>query len=144
MPAPISPPMIDNRHTRSRPKRRNPAAGKTRLPRSPGPLRPEALWIYGLHPVLAALANPRRQVKRVLATPNALSRLRAADATLTAEIEETTPRRLDQLLGGEAVHQGVAIEVAPLESLPLAELSDARLLVVLDQVTDPHNIGAVM
>src|SRR5690606_30959796 len=108
---PYKPPMIDYRHTRSRPKHRNPTVGKNRLPRSAGPFRPEALWIYGLHPVQAALANPRRQVKRMLATPNALSRLRAADAPLTVEIEETTPRRLDQLLGGEAVHQGVAIEV---------------------------------
>ena len=56
------------------------------------------------------------------------------------------PRRklLDRLLGGEAVHQGVAIEVAPLPPIRLDDLKDARLVVVLDQVTDPHNVGAIL
>jgi 23S rRNA (guanosine2251-2'-O)-methyltransferase len=113
--------------------------------RSPAERRPDALWIYGIHPVLAVLANPRRTVKRIVATANALARLREAGAKLPIEAEETTPRLLDHLLGGEAVHQGVAVEVAPLppaaiETLPLS----ARLVVVLDQVTDPHNVGAIM
>jgi len=102
------------------------------------------LWIYGLHPVLAALANPRRKVRRLIATPNALARLRAAGAEIAIAPEEATPRGLDRILGGEAVHQGVAIEVAPLEPLTIAALSDARLVLLLDQVTDPHNVGAIM
>ena len=113
-------------------------------PRSPAERRPDALWIYGMHPVEAALANPRRSVKRLLATPNALLRLAAAGATLPLAPEETTPRDLDRLLGSDAVHQGVAIEVAPLAPLPIEALADARLVVVLDQVTDPHNVGAIL
>src|SRR3990172_6583430 len=71
-------------------------------------------------PFPAARANPRRAIKRVVATPNALARLTAAGATLPLPPEETTPRLLDHLLGGEAVHQGVAVEVAPLEPVAIA------------------------
>ncbi len=112
--------------------------------RSPAERRPDSLWIYGIHPVLAALANPRRKVLKILATPNALARLTEAGATLSLTPEETTPKLLDRLLGGEAVHQGIAIEVAPLPSTRLEDLKDARLIVVLDQVTDPHNVGAIL
>ena len=96
-----------------------------------------------MHPALAALANPRRTVRRILATPNALARLKAAGAELPIPVEETSPRQLDHILGRDAVHQGVALEVAPLDPLPLKKLA-GRLVVVLDQVTDPHNVGAIM
>jgi 23S rRNA (guanosine2251-2'-O)-methyltransferase len=113
-------------------------------PLSPAERRPDAVWIYGMHAVLAALANPRREVKRLMATANAVARLREAGATIPAEFEETGPRQLDHLLGHDTVHQGVALEVAPLPPRPLESLADARLVVCLDQVTDPHNVGAVM
>jgi 23S rRNA (guanosine2251-2'-O)-methyltransferase len=112
--------------------------------RSPDERRPDALWIYGIHPVLAALANPRREVRRIVATKNALARLAEAGALLPLAAEETTPRLLDHLVGRDTVHQGVAIEVAPIEPLEIAALESARLVVVLDQVTDPHNVGAIM
>ncbi len=113
-------------------------------PRSPAERRPQTLWIYGIHPVLAALANPRRTVRRIVATRNGAARLTEAGAAFPQPPEEATPRLLDKLLGGEAVHQGVAIEVAPLPPLALDALADARLIVVLDQVTDPHNVGAIV
>lgn len=112
--------------------------------RSPAERRADAIWIYGIHPVVSALANPRRTVKRMLATPNALLRIRTEGATVPAATEETTPRALDALLGGDAVHQGVAIEVMPLAPARLDDIGDARLLVVLDQITDPHNVGAIL
>jgi 23S rRNA (guanosine2251-2'-O)-methyltransferase len=111
--------------------------------RSTGHSRADAIWLYGVHPVLAALRNPKRRVKRILATPNALARLTAEGAKLPIPVEETTPRDLDRLLG-DAVHQGIAIETGPLEPLAIEDLAEARLLVVLDQVTDPHNVGAIM
>jgi 23S rRNA (guanosine2251-2'-O)-methyltransferase len=117
---------------------------KKHMPRSPYERRPEVLWIYGLHPVLAAMANPRRDIRRLVATPNALSRMQAAGAKLDIAPEESTPRALDRILGGEAVHQGVAVEVAPLEPIPIDALAAARLVIVLDQITDPHNVGAIM
>jgi 23S rRNA (guanosine2251-2'-O)-methyltransferase len=119
--------------------------GEPFRPRSPAERRPEALWIYGIHPVLAVLANPQRRVKRMIATANARIRLEELGGTLPIEPEESSPRDLDRLLGGEAVHQGVAVEVAPLPPASIEALpSTARLVVVLDQVTDPHNVGAIM
>jgi 23S rRNA (guanosine2251-2'-O)-methyltransferase len=112
-------------------------------PVSPAERRPDALFIYGIHPVLAALANPRRRIKRLLATPNALARLKEAGGEPLIAPEETNPRHLDHLLGGEAVHQGVVAEVEPLDPVAIEALADARLVVVLDQVTDPHNVGAI-
>jgi 23S rRNA (guanosine2251-2'-O)-methyltransferase len=113
-------------------------------PRSPSERRSGAIFIYGIHPVLAVLANPRRKVLRILATPNALARLTTAGAMLPLPATESSPRDLDRLLGGEAVHQGVAVEVAPLVPLDIEALGGASLVVVLDQVTDPHNVGAIL
>ncbi|HVY20591.1 MAG TPA: RNA methyltransferase [Bauldia sp.] len=111
---------------------------------SPAARRPDSLWLYGIHAATAALANPSRKVLRILATPNALGRLSEAGARLPFAAEETTPRDLDRLLGGDAVHQGIALEAAPLPTLGLDALSGAKLIIVLDQVTDPHNVGAVL
>ena len=113
-------------------------------PRSPEERRPDQLWIFGIHPVAAALRNPRRSVLRLVATKNALARLVEEGAAPPAATEEATPRDIDRLVGADAVHQGAALQVEPLESVTLAELGDARLVVVLDQVTDPHNVGAIL
>lgn len=100
--------------------------------------------IYGLHAVEAALGNPNRVINRLFATGNAARRLNSAIEArgLAPELLET--RGLDDLVGGEARHQGVAIEVEPLGQPELADLSDADLVVVLDQVTDPQNVGAIL
>jgi len=120
------------------------ADARRQAARSPGERRTEALWIYGIHPVLAALANPQRKVLRILATANALARLSEAGAAFSVPPEETTPRDLDTLVGGDAVHQGVAIEAMPLAPLGLDALEGAKLVVVLDQLTDPQNVGAIL
>ena len=112
--------------------------------RTPGERKPETHFVYGIHPAIAALANPRRTVTRILATKNALQRLTEAGAHLAVAPEEVTPQDLDRLLGSDAVHQGIALEVDPLEPLSLDALGDAHLVVVLDQVTDPHNVGAIL
>jgi 23S rRNA (guanosine2251-2'-O)-methyltransferase len=101
----------------------------------------ERYWLYGLHAVRAALRNPRRRIHRFLATTNAARRLEAPPGAAAPETVDV--RALNRLLG-EAVHQGVALEVDP---LPLGELDDlcqARLVLCLDQVTDPHNVGAIL
>src|SRR5690606_25490670 len=59
-------------------------------------------------------------------------------------VEETTPKALDALLGGDAVHQGAALEVDPVTRASLRDLPRLDLVVVLDQVTDPHNVGAIL
>lgn len=106
----------------------------------------ETLYLYGLHTVELALKNPRRRALRLLATRNAQARLaeRFEDGALPLPAEEASPYVLDRLLGSEAVHQGVALEVEPLPPLRAADLSQARLVLALDQITDPHNVGAIL
>ena len=102
------------------------------------------VYLYGLHTVRAALDNPRRSKRRLLATANALSRLRESGELGRVPVTETTPRELDRLLGAEAVHQGVALEVDPVGRVSLDDFPSPRLVLVLDQVTDPHNVGAIL
>lgn len=112
------------------------------------PAPPDGLVrLYGLHTVRAAIDNPRRRIARLLATRNALRRMEieeSATADFPFAVELVEPREIDRLLGADAVHQGAMIEARPLGTRTLGELSDAHLLLVLDQVTDPHNVGAIM
>jgi 23S rRNA (guanosine2251-2'-O)-methyltransferase len=114
-------------------------------------------WLYGVHAVLAALANPRRRPERLLATAEAAQawgpRLHAARPDLTAQTVQR--REIDALLPEGSVHQGLALHTAPLDQPALEDILDGslpapyppparRLVVLLDQVTDPHNVGAVL
>lgn len=99
--------------------------------------------LYGLHTVRAALDNPQRIKHRLLATRNALQRLDlAANSDVPTDIVE--PRVIDALVGPDAVHQGVLLETEPLATKRLDAMGDATLVLVLDQVTDPHNVGAIL
>jgi 23S rRNA (guanosine2251-2'-O)-methyltransferase len=100
--------------------------------------------LFGLHAVEAALANPKRQVVRLVATENAAQRLGPLIAKRRLKPEPVTPRDLDRLLGADAVHQGVALEAEPLPPVALDEADPNGILLVLDQVTDPQNVGAVL
>jgi 23S rRNA (guanosine2251-2'-O)-methyltransferase len=102
----------------------------------------EGGWIWGLHASLAALANPRRDIRRIVATRNAAQRL--APGTQGVDILE--PEAIDRLLPPGAVHQGLAVRPGPLDPFDLHEACappDGRPVVVLDQVTDPQNVGAI-
>lgn len=102
------------------------------------------VFLYGLHTVRAALDNPHRVKKNLLATPNALLRLKETGDLGNVRHQETTPKELERLLGADAVHQGVALEVDPVSRFGLDDISPLRLVVVLDQITDPHNVGAIL
>ncbi|WP_181707748.1 23S rRNA (guanosine(2251)-2'-O)-methyltransferase RlmB [Chthonobacter rhizosphaerae] len=106
----------------------------------------DTLLLYGLHTVEFALKNPRRKARKLMATRNALARLaeRFDGGVLPLEAEEASPYSLDRLLGSDAVHQGVALEVDPLPTLRATDLSGAPLVLALDQITDPHNVGAIL
>lgn len=113
----------------------------------PSPGRAPALgriWLYGLHTVGEALKNPRRRLHRLLVTRNALARLGIEESALPCPHEIVEPKTIVAELGSEAVHQGVAVETEPLTAQKLGELAGARLVLVLDQVTDPHNVGAIL
>lgn len=117
-------------------------------------------WLYGIHTVLAALANPQRRCRRLVVTPEARSAVGARLDELVAEnagrdgridsVEETTRAAISKLLPKGAVHQGVALKADPLPETSLAELCrEAQsgghgVAVILDQVNDPHNVGAVL
>ncbi|HET7446750.1 MAG TPA: RNA methyltransferase substrate-binding domain-containing protein, partial [Methyloceanibacter sp.] len=94
--------------------------------------------LYGLHPVEAALANPRRRIGRLLATENAAHRLGPLMAKRGVTPELVNPKELDRRLGADAVHQGVALESEPLPPMGLDKASTGGILLVLDQVTDPQ------
>lgn len=104
---------------------------------------PEGIyWLYGLHAATAALANPQREVKRVLLTRNAADKLVLEKRHPRPETAE--PAALEKLLGPDAVHQGIALQVKPLESPEIHELPHECPILLLDQVTDPHNVGAIL
>jgi 23S rRNA (guanosine2251-2'-O)-methyltransferase len=100
--------------------------------------------LYGMHTVEAALGNPKRRILRLLATGNAARRLGPLPAAAGVETEIVAPRDLDRLADPGAVHQGVLAEARPLEDLRLDEIERNATVVLLDQVTDPHNVGAIM
>jgi 23S rRNA (guanosine2251-2'-O)-methyltransferase len=103
--------------------------------------------IFGIHAVEAALANPRRTVRRLWLTDNAENRLRPALTARQLAHEHALPKDLDRRLGADTVHQGALLETDPLPEPELAELAEGaagRPVVVLDQVTDPHNVGAIL
>lgn len=101
--------------------------------------------LYGLHTVRAALDNPARRIHRMLVTRNAAQRLGLGDpAALPFPTEIVAPKAIDALLGPDAVHQGVLVEADPRIPKALSALGDAALVLVLDQITDPHNVGAII
>lgn len=109
----------------------------------------ETLWLFGLHAVRDALLNPRRERLRLVVTPNALDKLREAVAASGMEPEVSDPRKFAAPLDPESVHQGAALEVRPLDwgslrDVVLAEGPGPARAVLLDRVTDPHNVGAIL
>lgn len=119
--------------------------------RPPRPAKPsrgghQSVWLYGRHPVLAALANPERRIERLLATKDVAERHAAEFAGKSPQI--LSRDELGQRLPAGAVHQGVAILASPLEEPTLedvlARCGDDALVLALDQVTDPHNVGAIL
>jgi 23S rRNA (guanosine2251-2'-O)-methyltransferase len=108
----------------------------------------ETVWLFGLHAVRDALLNPAREKLRLVVTKNALDKL--ADAVDMAGIspEVVDPRKFSVPIDEGSVHQGAALEVKPLNWGQLADVAvsgrGAPLVVLLDRVTDPHNVGAVL
>lgn len=124
----------------------------SRTKSTPRPADDGRLWLYGKHAVIAALTNPARPRHRLIATRNGA--LAAAEALNTPlerlDIEIAAPKDLDRLVPPGAVHQGLALETAPLPNADMAIVCapspdrPAPLAVALDQVTDPQNMGAVL
>jgi 23S rRNA (guanosine2251-2'-O)-methyltransferase len=100
--------------------------------------------LYGLHTAGEALKNPQRKFIRLRATKNAAARLASEIAGAGLTPIEALPRDLDKLTGPDAVHQGILLEALPLTQPRLDRIPRQGIVVMLDQVTDPHNVGAIM
>lgn len=109
---------------------------------------PGAFWLYGIHAARAALDNPRRTVIRALVT-EPVSRELIDGSRSRIPVEVCLPDKIRQTLPQGAVHQGIALFCEPLPPLNLEEFLDTeepgrRHIAVLDQITDPHNEGAIL
>lgn len=116
----------------------------TKRPSHLPPQDPNRFWIWGKHACQAALSNPKRKCFRLILTDAMAKDLLGENITCKHDILDTSS--LSRLLPNGAVHQGIAVEVAPLHepSLDLLYKKDKGVLVVLDQVTDPQNVGAII
>ncbi|MEO0358288.1 MAG: 23S rRNA (guanosine(2251)-2'-O)-methyltransferase RlmB [Pseudomonadota bacterium] len=107
------------------------------------------VWLFGLHAVRDALMNPARDRQRLIVTKNAADKLAEAIAASGMEPEIADPRKFPAPLDPNSVHQGAALEVKPLDwgnldDIVLAQGEGAPVVVLLDRVTDPHNVGAIL
>jgi 23S rRNA (guanosine2251-2'-O)-methyltransferase len=100
--------------------------------------------LYGWHTVTAALANPARRIRALWATENAARRLAEEGITLPSKPELVRPDVIAARLSPDAVHQGLLAEADGLPALGLEDLSATGIALVLDQITDPHNVGAIV
>jgi len=112
-------------------------------------------WLYGIHAVRAALLNPKRRALRLLATDSGAEAIAEPARERGLQIEKTDARELDRMFPPGTVHQGIALRVAPLPEPVLADVmaegpddeadtAAPKPIVILDQVTDPQNVGAVL
>ena len=107
----------------------------------------ETLWLFGLHAVRDALMNPKREKLNMMVTPNALAKLEDAVAASGIEPQVVDPRKFHPPIDSGSVHQGVVLEVKPLEWGRLQDVcigAVAPRVILLDRVTDPHNVGAIL
>ncbi len=103
-------------------------------------------FLWGRHPVLAALANPARKgMGRLLATADRAAEIERDGLAHGHTVEVIDPQALERMLPAGAVHQGLAFKVQPLEGVALDDLADPAggIIVMLDQLTDPQNVGAI-
>jgi len=104
------------------------------------------LWLYGYHAVAAALQNPQREIYRLLLSKETAAELPQKLIPAGLNYEAAGRTEFEQLLPKGAVHQGIAALVSPLPGFYEEDLPEKKtsVVVILDQVTDPHNVGAVM
>ncbi|MBJ7405503.1 MAG: 23S rRNA (guanosine(2251)-2'-O)-methyltransferase RlmB [Bradyrhizobium sp.] len=100
--------------------------------------------LYGWHTVTMALANPQRRIRKLTLTENAARRLADENIETRVTPEIVRPQEIDRLLSPDAVHQGLLAEADHLPSPDIETLAQDGMVLVLDQITDPHNVGAIL
>ena len=134
-------PPATHRPTRDKRRKANRTAGASDKARA---AEPAAAVLYGWLTARAALENPARRIRRLLATENAARRLATEGVPLAVQPEIVRPDVIAQRLSPDAVHNGVLVEADPLPSPELDDIEPAGIALVLDQITDPHNVGAIL
>ncbi len=105
----------------------------------------DVVVIYGFHAVREALRAKRRDLLALSATETAAARLEAEAAEAGLKPRIVAPEDLDRRLGPDAVHQGVLLEARPLPPMTIEDIAaKGGLVLMLDQITDPHNVGAIL
>jgi 23S rRNA (guanosine2251-2'-O)-methyltransferase len=99
--------------------------------------------LYGWHTVTAALQNPQRRIRKFLVTDNAARRLADEGIASTVAPEIVRPSQIADRLMPDALHQGLYLEADPLPAPAVEEIPGQGIVLVLDQITDPHNVGAI-
>ena len=121
---------------------------KSRFAPKPKPERPRipdgVAILYGWHTVAAALANPRRVIHKIVATENGARRITDEGLTMPVAPEIVRPEAIAARLTPDAVHQGLLVEADPLPALDIEDIAAEGIVLVLDQLTDPHNVGAIL
>lgn len=117
-----------------------------RRQKTPGKDGQNGVWLYGYHAVAAALQNPRRKIYRLLLSKETARELPRNLIPESVEYEPADRADFEQILPKGAVHQGIAAYVSPLPDMYETDLvsKNTSVVVILDQVTDPHNVGAVL
>jgi 23S rRNA (guanosine2251-2'-O)-methyltransferase len=103
----------------------------------------DAAVLYGWHTVTAALRNPARRIRKLLATENAARHLGEENIPFSPSPEIVRPDVIAARLPADALHQGLYVEADPLPSPEIEQLAAEGLVLALDQITDPHNVGAI-
>jgi 23S rRNA (guanosine2251-2'-O)-methyltransferase len=128
------------RRDKARAPESNPDRRRMRPPRPD----PDTVLIFGFHAVREALRSPRRKLLRLRATPSASERLANEIAAAGVALELASNEEIAARLPPQAAHQGLLLEARPLAAMDIADLPDDGLVLVLDQITDPHNVGAIL
>jgi 23S rRNA (guanosine2251-2'-O)-methyltransferase len=146
--APRPPGQKDRRHFYPKPAGKPAESGGEPRQKHGRHAKPEN-WLYGLHAVQAALANPRRKLGRAVLTSRA-AELIGAKLLGRVQVEPAEGEAISRLLPPGAVHQGAALQADPLAPRDLNEVLDKagdarrKIVLVLDQISDPHNVGAIL
>lgn len=137
-------PPRDRKFTRSdRPRRWQ--RDRSGAPRGERPRRDgDTVILYGWHPVTLALTNPKRRIRKLYATENAARRLAEENIVPKVAPEIVRPDAIAGQLPADAVHQGLLAEADPLPTPDISTLATDGIVLVLDQITDPHNVGAIL
>lgn len=147
--------MSKNKNTKNRPRKYD----KKLPPREPAERRiffahSDGLWLFGRHAVLAALENPLRKIKRLIVSRRSHDQYKEELTEIHLNIRALNPEiapveQFEKFLPEDSVHQGIALLTSPLPTHHMEECcviipDEKNLILVLDQVTDPHNVGAII